>query len=134
MTKKMGHAFTGLEKLLWETFLPRLFFCKSKYIPPIVGTLSTIPVKRSGLDLPKPVISANERFLSSQRASMELILAVMGGNEFSTSDHLQAFKEENTEVKKSGMASMMSNYRKLLRNSPPYIVAYYSAPKRRVPC
>ena len=42
--KDTGQAFTGLEKVVQETFLPRLFFGKSKIIPPIVGALITFPV------------------------------------------------------------------------------------------
>ena len=55
VTKDMGQAFTGVEKLLRETFLPRLFFVKLKSLQPIVGILSTIPVKKVGLGLQDPV-------------------------------------------------------------------------------
>ena len=48
-----------------ETFLPRLFFVKYKYLPPVIVTLSTIPFKKAGMDLQNPVISDNETFLIS---------------------------------------------------------------------
>ena len=51
MTKDTGHVFSGVEKLLQEKNLPCLFFVKSKYHPPIIGTLSTILVRKSGLGL-----------------------------------------------------------------------------------
>ena len=53
--KTLGiHVHVGGEDF-WKTFLSRLFFGKSKYIPPIVRTLSTIQVKKSGLGLQYPV-------------------------------------------------------------------------------
>ena len=58
VTKDTGQAFTGMEKVLRETFLPHIFFGKSKTLPPIVGALSTFPVKKAGLGLQNPVTSA----------------------------------------------------------------------------
>ena len=86
-TKNTGDAFSGVEKMLWETFLPRLFFAKSKYLSPIVGTLSKMPVKKSGLGLLNPLTSANEKYLISQRASTELIRYLTGEGKLSNSDH-----------------------------------------------
>ena len=54
-----GDVFTGVEKILQETFLSRLFFGKYKSLPPIVGNLSTMQVKRYGLGLQDPVTSSN---------------------------------------------------------------------------
>ena len=42
--KDAGQALTGLERFLQETFLPRIFFGESKTLPPLVGSLSTLPV------------------------------------------------------------------------------------------
>ena len=97
----MGYMFTGVEKLLQETFLPCLSFKKPKYLPPIVGTLSKMKVNKSGLCLQNPVTSADEKFLILQRADTELIRAIMGERKFSNTHHLQAVKEESSEGKKS---------------------------------
>ena len=43
--KDTGYVFVAVENILQETFLPCPFFGKSKYLPPIVGILSMIPVK-----------------------------------------------------------------------------------------
>ena len=56
--KDMGQAFAVMEKILWETFLLRLFFGKPKTFPAIVGTLSTFPVKKTRLGINKPVTSS----------------------------------------------------------------------------
>ena len=61
MTKYMGRMFTGLENILRETFLPHLFFVKSKSLPHILGTLSTMLVNKSGLGLQDSVTSANDK-------------------------------------------------------------------------
>ena len=39
-------AFAGLEKVLRETFLPHIFFGKSKTLHIIMGALSTFPFKK----------------------------------------------------------------------------------------
>ena len=73
VTKDAGHALEGMEKFLQETFLPHLFLEKSKSLPPIVGTLSTMPVKKAVLCLQGTVTSSNERYLSFLHASSDLI-------------------------------------------------------------
>ena len=42
--KTKGYTFARVDKMLRETFLPRLFFGKSKYLSPITGTLSIMAV------------------------------------------------------------------------------------------
>ena len=74
----MGYAIAGVEKILREVFLPCLFLRKSKYIPPIVGTLCTMLVKKYGLGLQNMVIPANEKSLSLQLASTVLIGTMTG--------------------------------------------------------
>ena len=54
-TQGTGDTFAGVEKIIWETFLPCLFLGKRKTFSPIVGDLITIPVKKSGLGLLNPV-------------------------------------------------------------------------------
>ena len=44
-------CFSGVEKIIQETFLPRLFFRKAKTLSPIIEALSTMLVKKSGLGL-----------------------------------------------------------------------------------
>ena len=58
VTWDTGGAFFGLENMIQETFLPRLFFVKTKFLSPIVGDLSTMPVKKSVLGILNPVTSA----------------------------------------------------------------------------
>ena len=64
-----GDAFAGVEIIIQETFLPRLFFGKTKTLSPVVGYLSTIPVKKSRLGFLNPVASAQEKYLLSQQGS-----------------------------------------------------------------
>ena len=72
-------AFTGVEKMIWETFFFRLFFGKMKTLSPIVGSISTMLVKKAGLGLLNTVTSAQEKYLSYQRGIAELFQAVTGG-------------------------------------------------------
>ena len=50
-------TFTRVEKMFWDTFLPRLFFINTKTLSPVVGDLSTIPVQKSGLGILNTVTS-----------------------------------------------------------------------------
>ena len=76
--KRYRTGVRGAGIFLQETFLPSLFFGKSKTLPPIVGTLSTLSVKKSGMVLHNPVTSAKEKYNSSLRALCKLIGAVTG--------------------------------------------------------
>ena len=58
----------------------------------MVGVLSTFQVKKSGMGLQNPVMSAQEKYTSSLHASDELIVAVKGKQVFSTSGHIQEVK------------------------------------------
>ena len=78
VTRDTGYEFAGVEKLLQETFLPRLFFGKSKFIPSVVGTLSTMPVKKYRPGLQNPVKSSNEKYLSDLHARSEMIGSIAG--------------------------------------------------------
>ena len=93
----MGGAFIGVEDILWEDFFPHLFFGNSKYLTPLIGTLSTIPEKKSGLGLLNPVTSENEKYPSLKYASMELIWSVIGKIEFSNANHLLPPMEERRD-------------------------------------
>ena len=87
-TKETGCAIAGVENLLWENVFPRLLFIKSKYLPPIVWTLTVIPVNKLGLGLQNLAMSADEKFRALQCASTELIRDVTGESEFSSIDNL----------------------------------------------
>ena len=103
-TRQLGHgtgyAFLGVEKIIRETFLPRLFFGKTKKLSPIVGTLITMTIKVAGPGLLNPVTSANETCLRYKRGSAELIRSMTGGGAFSNSDHLRTLGEERCDGQK----------------------------------
>ena len=85
----LGSGEDDLRKLL-----PRLFFRKTKTLSPVVGALSTMPVKKYVLGLLNPVMSEQGKYLSSLRGIIELVQAVMGGGAFSNADHLRTLSEE----------------------------------------
>ena len=60
-----------------------------------------MPAKKYGLVLLNPVMSANEKYLSSQHTSTHLIQSVMGEGEFSNADHLLALREERCDGQKN---------------------------------
>ena len=79
VTWDTGDSFLGVEKMIHETLLPRIFFGTSKTLSAVVGDLSTIPDRKSGLGLLNTVTSAQKKYLSSTRGIVELIRSVAGG-------------------------------------------------------
>ena len=57
VTWDTGDLFAGMEKMIRKTFLPRLFFRKTK----ILGDLSTIPDKKDGLGIQNKVTPDQEK-------------------------------------------------------------------------
>ena len=51
VTWDTGDAFAGVEKMIQENVLLRFLFGRTKTLSPIVGTLSTMPIKVAGLGL-----------------------------------------------------------------------------------
>ena len=90
------------------------FLRKEKNLSPIVGALSTMPVKKSELGLLNTVTSSQEKYLSYQRGSAELVQAVTGGGEFSNADHLQTLGEERRERKKDRDAAYKTKLKGLV--------------------
>ena len=73
ITWDTGDAFAGVYKMIRENLFPHIFSGNTKTLSPIVGDLSTMHIKMSGMGLLNPVTSEKEKHLSSQRASPELI-------------------------------------------------------------
>ena len=96
----MGHVFTGVEKLLCETFLPRLFFRKLIYFTPLIGNMGTMPVNKAGLSLKNTATCINKKSISSQRVITDMIWTVTGESELFTVNHLQALREEKHDKQK----------------------------------
>ena len=73
---------------MWENFLPRLFFGKSKKVPPVLGYLSTLLVNKSGMGLQNPVTLETEKYNNLLRASYKIIGEVTGKKAFSANDRI----------------------------------------------
>ena len=93
--------FAGMEKLIRKNFLPHLFFGKTKTLSPIIEKLNPMPVKKSWLGLQNTLTPAHRKFESSQHASAELVNAVTGNINFSTTYHIREAREEWSEEKKT---------------------------------
>ena len=87
--------------MIQETFLPRIFFGKTKTLSPIVGYLSAMPVNKAVLGILNPVTSSQEKSLRSQQGSMELVQDMTRGGELSNADHLRTLSEEQCDGEKS---------------------------------
>ena len=102
--------------MIQETLLPHLFFGNTKSLSPIVGAISTMPVKKFGLGLLNPVTPAQDKYLCSQRGSAELVWAVTGEGEFSNADHLRMLGEEIWDRKKDQGAAYTTKIKVLVRD------------------
>ena len=87
------NAFAVVEKMIQETFFPHPYFRKTKTLSPIIGVLSTMPVKKYGLGLLDPVMSDQEKYLIFTWGITELVRDVPGGEKFSNANHLQTLSE-----------------------------------------
>ena len=102
--------------MICETFLPHIFFRKTKTLSPVVGALSTMTVKKAGPGLLNPVTSSQEKYLSSTRGSTELVRAMTGGEAFYNADHLRTLSEEQRDGKKSQDIVYESRLKVLVRD------------------
>ena len=109
---------------LQESSLPHIFFEKSKTLPPVVGTISTLTVKKASLGLQNPVTSAADKYTSSICASYNMIGTVTDEMYFSTADQLLEVKEERrygkrdwddaNDTKLRGIVNDQGNFEKRL--------------------
>ena len=60
-TKDTGKAFLVVEKVLWGIFFASSFLWNIKPLSPVVGSLSTLLVKKSGMGIHNPVTSAADK-------------------------------------------------------------------------
>ena len=65
----------------WNLFA-WFFIWKTENLTPIVVTISTLSVKKSGMGLQNPATQAAEKYTSLLHASYELICAVTGESAF----------------------------------------------------
>ena len=112
----MGDAFAGVENMIKETFLPRIFFGNMKTISPIVAALSTTPAKKYRLGPLNPVTSAKEKYLIPQWGSAELIRAVKGEGALSNVDHIRMLGEERCDERKYREAEYETKLKDLVRD------------------
>ena len=75
-----------------------------------------MPVKKAGLGPLNPVTSAQEKYLSSQRGSAEMVQDVTGGGASSNADHLRTLCEERRDNKKDLDAVFETKLKGLFRD------------------
>ena len=89
--------------------LPRIFFGISKTLPPVVGGLSKLPVKKSGMGINHPVMSAADKYTKSLCASYELIDVVTIKRDFQALITFGRLKRRGRMGKNIGITLMMEN-------------------------
>ena len=100
VTWDTGYAFERVDKTIWEFVLLHLFFQKTKTLSPIVGSLSTTPIKVAGIILLNPVTSEKKKYLIYHQGSAELIRYVTGeGHYLMPTAYICTGKKDVTERK-----------------------------------
>ena len=107
-----GTGICRSENFLQETFLPCLFFGKSKALPPIVGYLSLLWVNKSVISLQNNVTSSKDKCNSLLCSSGELISAVKGEHFFQMPITYRQLKGGSGMVKNIGMTRMTRKSRR----------------------
>ena len=131
--KYMEQKFAGVENFLQETFLPCLFFGKSKTSPPLIGSLSMLPVNKSGMGLHNPVASVKDKYNSLLCLSCKLIGTVTGERAFSNADHVQVVKGERWDGKKYWGVVNDAKLPGIFSNQGAFKNAYSSVPNTWMP-
>ena len=85
VTPEIGDSFRPVEQALREAFIPALFHSLRKGTPG--RGFTQIPAKQAGLDLPDPSNMAPENWMASCVITGYLVAALMGQEEFRTSDN-----------------------------------------------
>ena len=104
LKKNIVQALEELGKVMQETFLLLIFFGRSTNLPPVVGSLSMLSIKKSGLVLQNPVTIAEDKYNSLMCVSCNLISAVMVKRDFLTADHIWSVKGGWRGGKKIGVS------------------------------
>ena len=91
VTPGIGDAFSPVETVLKDTFVPALFKGLGDGVPEIGVT--RLPVKQDRLDLPDPSHTAPENWTASCVITGHLVAALRGQVEFRTADHLSCLRE-----------------------------------------
>ena len=120
-------------KVLWGTIFPCLIFGKSNTLPTIVGTLSTFPVKKSGLGLQNPVASATDKYISLLCASYKMIGAVTCESKFQTLINFGLLKRRGGTGRNIGMMQIMQKSVEFFMTRATSRNEFSYVPRTRVP-
>ena len=85
VTKGVGDSFGPVEDAQKETFVPALCQGLREGVPE--RGVTRLPVKRAGLALPDPSLTASENWTASCIITGHLVSALRGQVEFQTADH-----------------------------------------------
>ena len=84
-TPSIGDAFSLVEEVLQENFLPALFLDLGERTT--WRGVTRLPVKQAGMDLPDPMNMASENWTVSCVITGHIVAALRGQEEFQTAAH-----------------------------------------------
>ena len=108
------------------------FIQKIKTLPPVLGALSTLRVKKYRLGLQNHLASSAEKYNSLLHARCELIGTANGKKAFSTANHIWAVKEDRRDSKNIVTSRMVWNPMESLAARAPSRNAFSSVPSKWV--
>ena len=97
----MGAAFAPIEETLREVFLPALFWGLTEGLPMKGNT--RLLVKKAGLAIPDPVLTAPENWTASCVITGYLVSALRGQTTFRTADHTACLRGRRLAVRRKGV-------------------------------
>ena len=102
--------------MICKNFLPRIFFGNTKTLPPVVGDLRTMLVKKYGMGILNSLTLAQDKYFRYTRGSAELVRSVTGGGGLSNANHLWTLSEERRDGNKARDVAYKSRLKGLVIN------------------
>ena len=93
-----GPALQSVEKAMAEGFLPKLFGCE---VSPAERKLCELPIKMAGLGVTNPSTSAPVAYGVSRKATIHLVNAITGKEEFDPGRHHESVAKARQEARLS---------------------------------
>ncbi len=116
VTKGLGNEFSDVEQALHHNFLPALFGQDSVDDP--LRQLASLPVKKAGLAIPNPTLTAESNWTSSTVICGHLVAAIRGRVEFRSADHQQIRSAGIKEMKKRQLENSKESLDAILTAQP----------------
>ena len=116
VTWNTGDAFTGVDKMIWETFFASYFLQKDEDPLPCRRISEYDAIQESWTETPEPSDISSGKVLKLHAREHRTDTGRNGGGEFSNANHLRTLSEEPLDKKKYQDVAHKPRLKGLVRN------------------